>query len=97
MPVYDYKCNTCGQVFEYKQSMSDNALTNCPEDICKSEVKGQGSVQRILSKNVGLVFKGTGFYQTDYTSKGKDSSDPGSTHGCASGACGCGPSKTNVA
>ena len=98
MPVYDYKCNTCGAVFEYKQKMSESPIEKCPEDICTSEVKGQGSVHRIMSKNVGLIFKGTGFYQTDYVTKDKPKTESPAAHGCASGACGCAPpAKTNVA
>jgi putative FmdB family regulatory protein len=94
MPVYDYKCNTCGKIFEYKQSMADDALSSCPTNICESETKGLGQVQRIMSKNIGLVFKGTGFYLTDYTKKGSDKSESSNssqtTTKCASGACGSG-------
>lgn len=71
MPIYEYKCNTCGITFDYKQSMSESALTKCPEEVCKSAEKGSGSVHRVMSKNIGLVFKGSGFYLTDYTDKGK--------------------------
>lgn len=67
MPIYEYKCSKCGKVFEYKQGINDAPLTKCPESICEDDVKCDGDVSRIISKNVGLVFKGSGFYQTDYT------------------------------
>lgn len=91
MPIYDYKCNSCGHTFEYKQSMSDSALTNCPEEVCSSTEKGKGSVQRVMSKNIGLVFKGSGFYLTDYAGKGNSepSASTTSATSCGSGACGC--------
>jgi putative FmdB family regulatory protein len=90
MPIYDYKCNTCGTTFEYKQSMSESALTTCPQELCKSEKKGNGSVHRVVSKNIGLVFKGSGFYSTDYTNKGKEDtsvSPPTPAPACSSGEC----------
>lgn len=56
MPTYDYRCDQCG-AFEVKQRITEDALTNCPT--CGGEVK------RLISKNVGIVFKGSGFYCTD--------------------------------
>lgn len=56
MPTYDYKCDKCG-VFEYFQSIKDDPLTTCPH--CG------GSVTRLLSRNVNIIFKGSGFYVTD--------------------------------
>jgi hypothetical protein len=56
MPTYEYACTKCGHQFEAFQSFSDAALTQCPE--C------QGEVQKVYS-NVGVVFKGSGFYKTD--------------------------------
>lgn len=56
MPTYEYACTKCGHQFEAFQSFSDDALTECPE--CK------GEVQKVYS-NVGVVFKGSGFYKTD--------------------------------
>ncbi len=94
MPVYDYKCNTCGMTFEYKQKISDDSLTKCPSELCKSEVKGMGEVARVFSKNIGLVFKGTGFYSTDYVNKSSSNidsnsvtSDSHSNSSCSSGCC----------
>ena len=62
MPNYDYQCQKCDHVFEVFQSMTDDKLTDCPKDDC------DGSVKRLLGTGAGLIFKGTGFYQTDYRS-----------------------------
>ncbi|MDT3740818.1 MAG: FmdB family zinc ribbon protein [Candidatus Kapabacteria bacterium] len=98
MPIYDYKCNTCGTTFEMKQSMSEDALTTCPPEFCTAPVKGVGKVHRVMSKNIGLVFKGTGFYATDYAAKtGKPASAPAAETSCGSGACACDTNKTSVA
>ena len=56
MPTYEYACTNCGHEFEAFQSFSDAALTECPE--CK------GAIQKVYS-NVGVVFKGSGFYKND--------------------------------
>ncbi len=58
MPTYEYKCKTCGHYFEFFQNMTDNPLKKCPE--CS------GLVKRLISAGVGIIFKGSGFYQTDY-------------------------------
>lgn len=60
MPTYDYKCKKCGHRFEFFQSMSDEPLTDCPE--CG------GEVERLIGTGAGLIFKGSGFYITDYRS-----------------------------
>jgi putative FmdB family regulatory protein len=71
MPTYDYHCETCGQDFEYFQSMSSPKLTTCPENLCASATaKGEGTVIRKISGGAGLVFNGDGFYLTDYVHKG---------------------------
>lgn len=62
MPTYDYECTACGHHFEAFHSMSADPLTHCPE--C------DGKVQRLLGTGAGLLFKGSGFYQTDYRSSG---------------------------
>lgn len=69
MPTYQYKCETCGKEFEVRQKITEPALTTCPDGICSSENKGKCEVHRVISKNVGLVFKGSGFYLTDYVHK----------------------------
>ncbi|TGL90199.1 zinc ribbon domain-containing protein [Leptospira congkakensis] len=66
MATYDYHCNTCGKDFEHVQSMKDDAITEC---LCGKN----GSVERRISASAGIIFKGTGFYVTDYK---KDNSAP---------------------
>jgi putative FmdB family regulatory protein len=78
MPTYEYRCKKCGKEFEYMQRISEDALNLCPESICENEQKGTGEVYRLLSKNIGLHFKGTGFYLTDYANK-KTSTAPTDT------------------
>lgn len=63
MPNYDYLCEECGNKFEVFQSMNDPKLTDCPEDHCG------GNVRRLLGTGAGIIFKGGGFYQTDYRSE----------------------------
>jgi len=62
MPRYDYECQKCGTRFEVVQSMNDAKLEDCPENSC------DGRVKRLLGTGAGLIFKGSGFYQTDYRS-----------------------------
>ena len=64
MPTYDYKCTNCNYTFEYFQPMSAEPLKECPN--CKKEF-----LKRIIGTGAGPIFKGSGFYQTDY--KGKSS------------------------
>lgn len=59
MPTYDYECLSCGHVFEVFQSMNDAALKKCPQ--C-SKLK----LKRLIGKGAGIIFKGSGFYATDY-------------------------------
>ena len=61
MPTYDYLCTSCSHKFEYFQSMSDDHLKECP--VCGSNVR------RLVSGGTGLIFKGSGFYLTDYKKK----------------------------
>ena len=65
MPTYDYRCQKCKKTFEYSQSMNDKPLTRCV--YCK------GKVERLIGAGAGFIFKGSGFYETDYKRK----SDPG--------------------
>ncbi len=58
MPTYDYECKKCGHVFELFQNITDEPIDSCPE--CK------GKVRRIIGTGAGIIFKGSGFYQTDY-------------------------------
>ena len=61
MPTYEYKCKKCGHLFEEFQRMTDPLLTKCPK--CK------GKVIRLIGKGAGIIFRGSGFYQTDYKNK----------------------------
>lgn len=62
MPNYDYDCLKCGHTFEAFQSMKDEPLKSCPK--CKKH-----AVKRRIGGGAGLIFKGTGFYITDYKNK----------------------------
>jgi putative FmdB family regulatory protein len=68
MPTYEYVCKNCGYSLEELQSMSEPPLTKCPR--C-----GQDTLARVMGTGGALIFKGSGFYQTDY----RKSSAPGST------------------
>ena len=68
MPTYEYICEKCGHQFERFQSISAKPLTQCPEDICSQKRWGKGKVKRAISGGAGLLFKGSGFYVTDYRS-----------------------------
>lgn len=77
MPTYEYRCKDCGHTFDAVQAFSDDALTTCPE--C-------GGALKKLFGNVGITFKGSGFYKTDSRSAGSfgstkdaDRSDTGSS------------------
>lgn len=70
MPTYEYECSKCKKSFDIFQSMKDPALTTCPKDLCRQKTWGKGKVQRKLGTGAGLIFKGSGFYITDYRSEG---------------------------
>jgi putative FmdB family regulatory protein len=61
MPTYEYRCRKCGHEFEDFKSMSAPPLTKCPK--CK------GKVDRLIGRGAGIIFKGSGFYETDYKRK----------------------------
>jgi putative FmdB family regulatory protein len=69
MPTYEYECLKCKKTFDFMQSMKDTALKTCPKDSCRMKKWGKGSVKRLLSSGAGLIFKGSGFYITDYRSE----------------------------
>lgn len=69
MPTYEYACEKCGHRFEKFQSIADAALTTCPKDTCGLKRWGKGKVKRIIGAGAGLIFKGSGFYITDYRSE----------------------------
>ncbi len=68
MPTYEYHCTKCGQNFEAVQSMKDPHFKECPESLCRQAEWGHGEVKRQLGTGAGLIFKGSGFYITDYRS-----------------------------
>ena len=70
MPTYEYVCEKCGHEFEKFQSIADKALTVCPEDLCARKKWARGGVKRKIGGGAGLIFKGSGFYITDYRSEG---------------------------
>jgi putative FmdB family regulatory protein len=70
MPTYEYVCAKCGHEFEQVQSIAADPLATCPKDVCAKKRWGRGKVKRKLSAGAGLIFKGSGFYITDYRSEG---------------------------
>jgi putative FmdB family regulatory protein len=92
MPTYQYECDGCGHAFETLQSMLDKKLKKCPA--C-----GKLKLERLIGSGSGVIFKGTGFYETDYkrqTPSGDSATEtkPAETkkdggHSCGSPGC-CG-------
>lgn len=70
MPTYEYVCEKCGHNFEQFQLISAKPLTTCPKEVCAKKTWGKGKVKRAISGGAGLIFKGSGFYITDYRSEG---------------------------
>ena len=70
MPTYHYICSKCDHEFELFQPMTADALEVCPKEKCGRKRWGKGRVKRVLSGGAGLIFKGSGFYTTDYRSEG---------------------------
>jgi len=70
MPTYGYVCAKCGHEFDKFQSMKDAALAVCPKELCKQKRWGKGKVKRQMGSGAGMIFKGSGFYITDYRSEG---------------------------
>ena len=62
MPTYEYQCDGCGHNFDEFQSFSDETLTKCPK--CKKK-----KLRRVFGAGAAILFKGSGFYQTDYRSE----------------------------
>ncbi len=69
MPTYEYICEKCGQHFEKFQPITAKPLATCPEELCRQKRWGKGKVKRAISGGAGLIFKGSGFYITDYRSE----------------------------
>ena len=68
MPTYEYRCFKCKKVFEKLQGMNDPALKKC--------IHCRGKVERLIGAGAGLIFKGSGFYITDYKKKSGSDSSP---------------------
>ena len=68
MPTYEYSCEKCGGTFELVQSMRDAPLKECAKELCRQKKWGHGKVKRLIGTGAGLIFKGSGFYITDYRS-----------------------------
>jgi len=69
MPTYDYRCDACHHELEVFQSMSDERLTKCPA--C-----GESKLRRLIGSGSGIIFKGSGFYETDYKRSRTSTSKP---------------------
>jgi putative FmdB family regulatory protein len=69
MPTYEYSCQKCGQNFDAFQSMREEPYQICPKELCRQAKWGKGKVKRLLGTGAGLIFKGSGFYITDYRSE----------------------------
>ena len=79
MPTYEYKCEACGFAFEKFQSIKAGPVRKCPH--C-----GKNRVKRLISSGAGLIFKGAGFYITDYRSESYKSAAKADSGGAASPA-----------
>lgn len=87
MPTYEYACRSCGHEFEEFQSMSAKPLRKCPE--C-----AKSALERLIGTGAGIIFKGGGFYETDYRSesykKGAEAEKKTSEPVAGEGKCACG-------
>ncbi len=70
MPTYDYECHACGHAWELFQSMNDSPVNSCPE--CKKR-----KAKRLMGSGAGVIFKGSGFYETDYKRAGSEKKESG--------------------
>ena len=81
MPTYDYECTSCKHTFEVSQKMMDLPLTHCPK--CNKKLR------RLIGSGGGIIFKGSGFYATDYKKKGSSSKEKKAPEGCPKAKEGC--------
>ena len=93
MPTYEYECDACGHTMEAFQSMTDKPLRKCPK--C-----GKLKLQRLIGAGAGIIFKGSGFYETDYKRKSPPAGESSSggksgekSSGSSDGASGTSPAK----
>jgi len=95
MPTYEYECRQCGNRLEKFQSIKARPLTDCPA--CGKK----NALQRLIGRGAGVIFKGSGFHQTDYRSesykkgvqKEKPKSDKGACASCPEAGKSCPPAK----
>jgi len=82
MPTYEYECEACGHAFDIMQSITDKKLSQCPK--CK-----EPKLARLIGMGSGIVFKGTGFYETDYKRKAEKPAKEDCSTCCAAekGSC----------
>jgi putative FmdB family regulatory protein len=69
MPIYEYQCSNCGHLFDELQKMSEPPLIKCPA--C-----GHNTLKRLIGSGAGIIFKGSGFYLTDYKKKADHKASP---------------------
>jgi putative FmdB family regulatory protein len=69
MPTYEYVCEKCEHKFDHFQSIKDEPIKTCPQEKCGMKKWGKGKVRRAIGAGAGLIFKGSGFYITDYRSE----------------------------
>src|SRR5438105_15882535 len=89
MPTYEYKCDACGYEFEPFQPITSAPIKRCPE--C-----GKSKVRRLISMGAGLIFKGSGFYITDYRDKSYADKAKAESGGGSSDSSASGDSKTET-
>jgi len=77
MPTYEYECRGCGHKFELFQKMTAAPVKKCPK--CRKD-----KAKRLISSGVGVIFKGSGFYATDYKNAGKPKCDKADSKGACS-------------
>jgi putative FmdB family regulatory protein len=97
MPTYEYHCEKCNKDFEFFQSMKDNPVATCPKDKCRQKTWGKGKVRRLLGTGAGLIFKGSGFYITDYRSEGYKAAAKNEASAAKSDATGSKPAESKPA
>lgn len=81
MPTYEYECTHCGHRFDLFQKMTDKHIDNCP--------KCQKKVRRLISSGSGIIFKGSGFYATDYRKKSRTDAPKNPPPSCPKAKEGC--------
>ncbi len=80
MPTYEYECGACSYRFEALQSMTEPKLTTCPK--CDKQ-----QLSRLIGTGSGVIFKGSGFYETDYKKKDTPKAENSPCASCPKGGC----------